>query len=93
MKSLPVAIIVLVAVAALVGFAGFSPVPAQPIPAPVAWEYKMLPLTYDNPRADEKALTELGAAGWEVVEYTNMVRGGATSLSSDSRLVLKRAKR
>jgi hypothetical protein len=92
MKSAP-AIIVLAAVAALVVFTRPSPAPAQPAPLVLAWEYKMLPLTYDNPRADEKALTELGAAGWEVVEYTNMVRGGATSLSSDSRLVLKRQKR
>jgi hypothetical protein len=93
MKPTPAAIVVLAAVVALVGFAGFSPVPAQLASKAALYEYKFLPLTQGNVQHDEKNLNEAVADGWEVVVSTSSVKGGNGPVSQDTRLVLKRAKR
>lgn len=93
MKTIPAALLVLAAVVALVVTSGSAPVPAQPAPKAAQWEYKVLPLTYQNAPADEAKLNELGADGWEVVAGTAQARNTNASPTSDARLVLKRAKR
>lgn len=92
----------------LVGFAALSlavgvaaygnvPPPPQPPPAPprnAAWEYKFLSVTYGGIPIDEKALNDLGAEGWEVVESVAALRGsGTVPMQTDARLVLRRPKR
>lgn len=95
MKSATPAALVLVAAAvAWVGLGRPTPAPAQPAPAPpTMWEYKMLPVNFGSIAADEKALTDLGAAGWEVVETASTSRGGNGTLQTDARVILRRAKR
>jgi hypothetical protein len=90
MKFAVPAVLVLVA---LVGFAGLSPVPAQPAPKAVQFDYKFLSLTHANVANDEKNLNDLAAEGWEVVTGTTQARVTNASPASDARLVLKRPKR
>lgn len=68
--------------------------PQPPRAVPAAWEYKFVAITYGGVPIDEKALNDLGADGWEVVESVAAVRGGgAGPMQTDSRLVLRRPKR
>ena len=57
------------------------------------FEYKFLSLTPGKTQHDKKTLNDLAADGWGVVAPATQEWGANANVSSDARLVLKRAKR
>jgi hypothetical protein len=91
MKSVSALLVAAVVVLAL--FTGTTPVPAQPAPKAVPYEYKFFPLTHGGLPQDEEQLNKLAGEGWEVVVGTASPRVMGVSPSYDTRFVLKRPKR
>jgi hypothetical protein len=78
----------LIAIAVLVSFAGWT-IYAQrsvdPSPKRIVWEYKII-----NSYMSEQMLNNLGAQGWELVQYDPGVRGAGGSTSES--FIFKRTK-